>query len=514
MTGPQLIRELAAALTGLILAFYVAAGPGWRQVLQLCRLDYAMGSYLSWLNQVWIKEWWLWLPPCRERRLPARHKGRAYRLLILICLLTLGLSLLATALAFRAGSWLLALLLCLLLVLLTPCLLVLAYWLLTPVEQGAALLRRRAARDWQRLMTGWTLVGLADYPGGHLATRVMAELLSGERQVWCDAQGRATPRSVGRFLRLGLPAADGALLCDLGPAGSLAPPRVAVLCSAAAIPELSPGEQEFGRPVADCLAAMAQDSLVVVNGDDAALKPLIEACACPVVSCGFALHNQIRAGDLHLDGTGSSFTLHLDGESWALRSPLLGQQHVVAVLMAAAVCRYLGGSVPRLLSQLDILRPEPGHLQLSPAGGYTLIHDGAPGRLQRLPYALDALSLFACQRRVIVAAGPSPDRAGEVDLPALGQRIAGACQLIILVDAERSMALREGAIRAGFPMEKLFLAEDQAMAALLFRDFVREGDAVLISVDSWQEAAEDGAGALPGPEDNDTENGEVKTSDE
>ena len=57
MTGPQLIRELAAALTGLILAFYVAAGPGWRQVLQLCRLDYAMGSYLSWLNQVWIKEW-------------------------------------------------------------------------------------------------------------------------------------------------------------------------------------------------------------------------------------------------------------------------------------------------------------------------------------------------------------------------------------------------------------------------------------------------------------------------
>jgi|GEM_PF-3834294 len=491
MIGAAVLSWPLGLLAAALLTVYIVAVSGWPQVQKLRQLNYALRPYLKWLNHTWSTAWWLWLLPGRDRRLPARNRGRVYRLLALQALLVLALAILTLRLAAWADSPLLALLLALLLVLLSPLTVVCAALLLVPLEKICAHFRKRAARDWQRLMSDWTAIGVVDFPGGRLAGRVIGALLSGERPVWA-AKEKDTPRVVWRFLRSGFTADQGVLLCDLDSASALSAPRIAVLCSSAAIEELRHPEEEAERPVAQCLAAMAEDGLVVANGDDPGLAPLLALCSCPVIRCGFGLHNHLWVDHVRMHGQGSDFILHADGKKWELRSPLVGQQQIIAVLMAAAVCRYGGGSLDALFAMLRFLQPEPGHLELRPAATYTLIDDSAPGSLQRMEQALDVLAVFECQGRIVVAAGPESGVA-DPDLAALGERIAKICRLIILVDAERSMALREGAAKAGFPMERLFLAGDAAMARLLLADFAREGDAVLVSSELLASDREPGA---------------------
>jgi UDP-N-acetylmuramate: L-alanyl-gamma-D-glutamyl-meso-diaminopimelate ligase len=120
------------------------------------------------------------------------------------------------------------------------------------------------------------------------------------------------------------------------------------------------------------LNIVPRNGLVLANGDDPNIAPLLQIKHCPVLRFGFGENCDLRATDLELHHSGSNF--RLAGKTFRL--PLIGELNVRNGLATIASARHYGFSDQQIQSAFDAFQGVRRRMEiLGVSGGVTVIDD-------------------------------------------------------------------------------------------------------------------------------------------
>lgn len=115
-----------------------------------------------------------------------------------------------------------------------------------------------------------------------------------------------------------------------------------------------------------------RNGLLLANGDEENLVPLLAAAPCPVETFGLGVGNVARAEEVDLKGDESRFTLH--GETYTI--PMCGELNLRNALAVAACARHCGLSRDAVQSAFSTFKGIRRRMDvLGEAGGVTVIDD-------------------------------------------------------------------------------------------------------------------------------------------
>lgn len=194
----------------------------------------------------------------------------------------------------------------------------------------------------------------------------------------------------------------------------------------------------------------------VLNLDDAFGRELHAGIRAPIrvvgVSSRGAEGAALRADDIVLDLSGLSFSLRIDGQTHAVRSPLLGRFNVDNLLAVAGALHALGETPAEIAGVLSALQPVNGRMnRLGGDGRVPLVVIDYAHTPDALEQALTSLRAHAAGRLVCVfGCGGDRDRGKRAQMGAIAEAHADA---VIVTDdnprTENGDAIVAG-IMAGF----------------------------------------------------------------
>ena len=115
-----------------------------------------------------------------------------------------------------------------------------------------------------------------------------------------------------------------------------------------------------------------RNGLLLANGDDANLAPLLEVTHCPVKRFGFGPNNAVQAFNLRLAPTASEFEI----PSFKFHTHLVGEFNVRNALAIVACAKHFGLSNKQIQSAFETFRGIKRRMEVRGiVGGVTLIDD-------------------------------------------------------------------------------------------------------------------------------------------
>jgi UDP-N-acetylmuramoyl-tripeptide--D-alanyl-D-alanine ligase len=166
---------------------------------------------------------------------------------------------------------------------------------------------------------------------------------------------------------------------DIAKFCEIAPPTVGVLTSISEEHTATLGDLESViKAETELLEALPTRGLAVINGDDTQLITIARRKArCPVITFGFAPHNDLIAEELKISRAGTRFYLRSPRWQNELQISLLGRPAVLAALAATAVAQHFELSFSEIRRGLMSARPAWGRLQIVsiPETALTVLHD-------------------------------------------------------------------------------------------------------------------------------------------
>jgi UDP-N-acetylmuramate: L-alanyl-gamma-D-glutamyl-meso-diaminopimelate ligase len=115
-----------------------------------------------------------------------------------------------------------------------------------------------------------------------------------------------------------------------------------------------------------------RNGLVLANGDDPLIAPLLGIKHCPVTTFGLGEGCQIRATELKLGAEGSEFRIGAD----VFRIPMIGELYVRNALAVVGAARHCGLSVPEIQMGLESFAGVKRRMEVrGESGGVTVIDD-------------------------------------------------------------------------------------------------------------------------------------------
>jgi UDP-N-acetylmuramoyl-tripeptide--D-alanyl-D-alanine ligase len=363
------------------------------------------------------------------------------------------------------------------------------------VEEPLAALQRFAAW-WRAQLDDLLIVGITGSVGKTSTKETVASVLS---------RAMPTYRSAGNLnSEIGLPLSllavtpqHRAAVLEMGGAyafgeirllAEIARPRIGVVTNVHPVHLERMGTIEaIAETKAELVEAIPDDGWMVLNGDDFRVRAMAERCRGSVLFYGLGPGNDVRASEVESNGLeGTSFWLHLAGETNRVRVPLLGSHAVELALAAIAVGRAVGIDLAEMLLGLA----EPGvqvRLLVIPGpNGSQLIDDTYNAST---PSVMSALGLLEAMNpmRAIVVLGDMRElgEVAEREHVAVGRR-AGEVADVVVTYGElartiaREAATTDGRFDAGPPAVTSFaLAQRNELVDYLLHE-LREGDVVLL----------------------------------
>ena len=115
-----------------------------------------------------------------------------------------------------------------------------------------------------------------------------------------------------------------------------------------------------------------RNGVLIANGDDPNLAPLLNVDFCPIKRFGLGTHNAVQAFNLNLAPTASEFEI----PSFKFRLNLVGEFNVRNALAVAACAKHFGLSNKQIQSGFDTFRGVKRRMEVrGVAGGVTIIDD-------------------------------------------------------------------------------------------------------------------------------------------
>ncbi len=233
--------------------------------------------------------------------------------------------------------------------------------------------------------------------------------------------------------------------------------------------------------------SLPEDGWAVLNGDDFRVRAMAERVRGQVIFYGLDPENDVRASDVESEGLeGTSFWLHLAGETNRVTIPLIGGHAVELALAAIAVGHAIGMDLADMLQGLA----EPGVqvrlLVMEGPNGSQMIDDTYNASTPSVMSALGLLEMMN-PRRAIAVLGDMRELGAETENEhiTVGRRAGVVADLIITYGELARTIGREasatgGRRGAGPPqIESFSLDQRDELVAYLKRE-LRPDDVVLL----------------------------------
>jgi UDP-N-acetylmuramoyl-tripeptide--D-alanyl-D-alanine ligase len=270
---------------------------------------------------------------------------------------------------------------------------------------------------------------------------------------------------------------------DVALLAAIAKPRVGVVTNVHPVHLARIGSLEaIAETKAGLVEALPPEGTAILNGDDARVRAMASRCAGPVMTYGRSEGNDVRAGEVVLQGIeGCSFSLVLPAEQAQVRVPLPGTHAVETALASACVAVALGMTMAEIVPALEQLRIQIRLRSRSGPDGSVLLDDSYNASPPSVRSALDLLAESDSQRRVAVLGDMLElGQLSEQEHRTVGRQVAQAADLLVTYGELAEVIADEAARHSDAMAIRSFAGRERSGLLSFLRTELRRGDVVLI----------------------------------
>ncbi|TVV42499.1 UDP-N-acetylmuramoyl-tripeptide--D-alanyl-D-alanine ligase [Thalassolituus sp. C2-1] len=254
---------------------------------------------------------------------------------------------------------------------------------------------------WNRSQFHGPLVAVTGSAGKTSVKQLMSSVLAQRYRTWMT-QGNLNNHIGAPLTLLALQPEHEAAVIELGASGAgeiaytaqWVKPQVGIITNAAEAHLEGFGSlQGIVQTKGELLDFIQPGGCAILNADDVFYGEWAErAAAVKLLSFGFSASADVRASALRCDLQGSHFVLHLDGEEYAVRLPLLGEHNVRNALAVSAAAYALGLSAAEIIQGLQQATTVSGRLHwLDGQAGQRILNDAYNANPASVKAAIDVL---------------------------------------------------------------------------------------------------------------------------
>ncbi len=376
---------------------------------------------------------------------------------------------------------------------------IVAVWVLKPVERAINNRFRREAEEILRSNPNLIVVGITGSYGKTSTKHYLHRILQEDKEVLMTPGSFNTPLGVIRTIREQMQPHHEVFICEMGAKQrgdikeicDIVHPEMGIITAVGPMHletfKTIEGVQATKFELADALPAAGP---VVVNQD-------FEACASrPVTNTECVRYGVANAdADYHAENVsygpqGSSFDIvGRDGSRLTITTRLLGECNISNLMAAVIIARRLGVSDDKIRYAASRIEQVEHRLNTKrTAGGVTIIDDAFNSNPSGAGMAVEVLSHFSdggkSGKRIIVTPGMVELGTEQQTLNCeLGKQIAANVDMAVIVGKYNREALLSGLQSAGFPSDKVYAVDSFARAQELLAKELRGGDTVLYEND-------------------------------
>ncbi|MBO5317672.1 MAG: UDP-N-acetylmuramoyl-tripeptide--D-alanyl-D-alanine ligase [Oscillospiraceae bacterium] len=360
---------------------------------------------------------------------------------------------------------------------LSPLTVLVANWLNSPIEKAVQNYYIRDAKKLLQSCPELVRIGVTGSFGKTSVKYILHTLLQAEYDTLMTPESYNTPMGVVITIRKFLRATHRVFVCEMGARHvgdikelcDIAHPQLGIITSVGKQHlETFHSLDNVKKTKFELADSLPEDGLVFLNGEDENIREHRVHCKIPSVTYGLSPDCDYYATDIAATSRGTSFTVHTPaGEQESFSTKLVGAHNVINIVGAIALCSHLGISLSRLKAQVRKLEAVPHRLQLLRRGSVTVIDDAYNSNPIGARAAIDALALFDGFKILVTPGMVELGQEQDALNSAFGAYAAGVCDYVALVGKKQTQSIYEGLRSAGYPEEKIFVAEDlqQALAA-------------------------------------------------
>ena len=379
--------------------------------------------------------------------------------------LVLTILLLAASLAW-GGAWLTVI--PALLILAAPLMMLLANAVNSPLEKA---INQWYINDAKRILAArpdLVVIGVTGSYGKTSTKHFLTKLLSAKYNVLMTPESYNTTLGVVKTIRTLLKPTHQIFICEMGARNTghikeicdLVKPRHGVITSIGPQHlETFKTQENIINTKFELAEALPDDGVAFLNYDNEFIRgrgytrrKITYGSMC--TDCDY------QARETRVSSRGSSFSTQLAaGESRVFETRLIGAPNVENLIGSIAVADYLGVPADDLAISIRRLESVPHRMQLINRGGTIIIDDAFNSNQNGARAALEALARFDGYKILatpgMVELGPAQDQYNYE----FGVQAAGVCDFVILAGARQTKSIWEGLKSAGYPEERIFVAE-------------------------------------------------------
>lgn len=324
---------------------------------------------------------------------------------------------------------------------------------------------KRILKSCPELLT----IGVTGSYGKTSVKSILHTLLQAEYDVLKTPESYNTPMGVVKTVRSMLRATHRIFVCEMGARHvgdirelcDIVSPKMGIITSVGPQHlETFHSLENVQKTKFELADALPPDGTIFVNLEDANIRSYVSHVKCPMVSYGLSDGCDYYATGISASAKGTGFTVHTPGnDSEEFTTKMVGAHNVINIVGAIAVCCELGIPLAKLKGQVRKLESVPHRLQLLRRGGMTIIDDAFNANPTGAKAAIDALALFDGCRIMItpgmVELGEKQDELNQ----AFGTYAARVCDYVMLVGKKQTRSIYEGLVLAGYPADRIFVAD-------------------------------------------------------
>jgi UDP-N-acetylmuramoyl-tripeptide--D-alanyl-D-alanine ligase len=235
--------------------------------------------------------------------------------------------------------------------------------------------------------------------------------------------------------------------------------------------------------------AIPADGTLITRADDERCRRAAQRSAGRVRLFAPAPHPDadVWAEDAELREGRTVFVLRArEGQAVRVKARLLGEHNVANLVAAAAAGLAMDLPLDAIGRALAKVQPPPHRLApiVNAGAGVVVIDDAYNSNPEGAAAALDVLASHPADRRLLVTPGMVElGERQEEENRRFGERAAAVCDLVVLVGPEQTAPIRAGLEAAGFAAGSLHVVADAGEAQELLARTTRRGDVVLFEND-------------------------------
>jgi UDP-N-acetylmuramoyl-tripeptide--D-alanyl-D-alanine ligase len=434
-----------------------------------------------------------------KERKPFRLTPRGIRLAISSIIVTLTALSLPLLVMWRWLEWY-YLMLVIILGLISPIYVIIASWLMLPIETAVNRWYMKDAVRRRTSMPELKVIGITGSYGKTSTKNIIHKIASQKHLSLMTPESYNTELGITRTIREQLKPIHEVFIAEMGARQrgdikaccEIAKPDMSVLTVVGkAHLETFKTTENIRKTKAEIVQYLDQDGVAFLNADDPNTKTILPTVKAKTVLFGIDSEDaDVRAKDITINKDGSHFIVEYKQDeqkkSADFKTRLLGRHNIANIIASIAVGIELHIPVKYIRYAVSTIEPVEHRLKLIDKGkGITVIDDSFNSNPTGFAEAVNVLSILGKDRdKIIVTPGMVELGIDEAEENRkAGELIGKECDYIILVGKSRSKQLLEGVKQTSFNMDKLYIAENLTDANAHLSTITHEGSIILFEND-------------------------------